>query len=213
MSEKVIVPLRQLGSRSLVIKSHLVAALGEVSPIERGLFRLGTGNTDPLLLLSGQFVGTTLFLFFAFAGTQYVCRRLHCPCRWRRADRSSFSSSLFHFPFSFSSVANSPANSITGQTTSGLNGSTISTVNTSSRKSRPACESVSSPGQSRAHRAALRPTVLYIAFAFGMSLTATAWCMSRVSGSLYNPAVSCAEVSLTRLPLTEEILTRLGLRD
>ena len=30
-------------------------------------------------------------------------------------------------------------------------------------------------------------TVLYIAFAFGMSLTATAWCMSRVSGSLYNP--------------------------
>lgn len=36
-------------------------------------------------------------------------------------------------------------------------------------------------------------TVLYIAFAFGMSLTATAWCMSRVSGSLYNPAVSYAE--------------------
>ncbi|GAA5868373.1 hypothetical protein JCM3774_003271 [Rhodotorula dairenensis] len=124
MSEKVIVPLRQLGSRSLVIKSHLVAALGE-------------------------FVGTTLFLFFAFAGTQ---------------------------------VANSPANSITGQTASGLNGSTVSTVNTSS--------------------------LLYIAFAFGMSLTATAWCMSRVSGSLYNPAVSLGLLLVGALsPLRAAILT------
>ena len=84
MSEKVIVPLRQLGSRSLVIKSHLVAALGEVSAT---LFRPRDGNTDPSPLLSGQFVGTTLFLFFAFAGTQYVCRRLYCPCRSRRADK------------------------------------------------------------------------------------------------------------------------------
>ncbi|KAG0657703.1 hypothetical protein C6P46_006259 [Rhodotorula mucilaginosa] len=124
MSEKVIVPLRQLGSRSLVIKSHLVAALGE-------------------------FVGTTLFLFFAFAGTH---------------------------------VANSPANSITGQTTSGLNGSTVSTVNTSS--------------------------LLYIAFAFGMSLTATAWCMSRVSGSLYNPAVSLGLLLVGAMsPVRAAILT------
>ncbi|KWU42129.1 aquaporin-like protein [Rhodotorula sp. JG-1b] len=124
MSEKVIVPLRQLGSRSLVIKSHLVAALGE-------------------------FVGTTLFLFFAFAGTH---------------------------------VANSPANSITGQTASGLNGSTVSTVNTSS--------------------------LLYIAFAFGMSLTATAWCMSRVSGSLYNPAVSLGLLLVGAMsPIRAAILT------
>ncbi|GAA5975960.1 hypothetical protein JCM10908_005339 [Rhodotorula pacifica] len=124
MSEKVIVPLRQLGSRGLVIKSHLVAALGE-------------------------FVGTTLFLFFAFAGTQ---------------------------------AANSPANSITGNTTTGWNGSTVSTVNTSS--------------------------LLYIAFAFGMSLTATAWCMSRVSGSLYNPAVSLGLLLVGAMsPLRAAILT------
>ncbi|BGP54383.1 hypothetical protein JCM8202_000817 [Rhodotorula sphaerocarpa] len=106
MSEKIVQPLRQLGSRSLAVKSHLVAATGE-------------------------FVGTVAFLWFALAGTH---------------------------------VANLPANSITGQTAAGLNGSTTATVNTSS--------------------------LLYIAFAFGMSLTVTAWCMSRVSGGLYNPNVT-----------------------
>ena len=52
---------------------------------------------------------------------------------------------------------------------------------------------------------ALLLTVLYIAFAFGMSLTATAWCMSRVSGSLYNPAVSYAEsFPFTRLMIFDQ---------
>ncbi|POY72677.1 hypothetical protein BMF94_4506 [Rhodotorula taiwanensis] len=124
MSSKIVEPLRMIGSRSLVIKAHLVAALGE-------------------------FVGTTLFLFFALAGTH---------------------------------VANLPANSITGQITGGLNGSSAATANTSS--------------------------LLYIAFAFGMSLTVTAWCMSRVSGSLYNPAVSLGMVLVGAMsPLRAAILT------
>jgi aquaporin rerated protein, other eukaryote len=78
----------------------------------------------------GEYVGTVLFLMFAFGGTN---------------------------------VALSPQTALTSGTTSG-DQSTIQTVNTSN--------------------------LLYISLAFGFSLTVSAWIFFRVSGGLFNPAVS-----------------------
>lgn len=74
----------------------------------------------------GEFVGTTMFLFFAFTGT---------------------------------AVANIPAGT-GGTTTTGGTGFDI-TVQT------------------------------YIALAFGFSLMVNVWVFYRISGGLFNPAVSC----------------------
>ncbi len=62
------------------------------------------------------------------------------------------------------SVANIPTTSVTGATTAGQGGSTAAAVNTSS--------------------------LLYIALSFGFSLAVNAWIFFRVSGGLFNPAVS-----------------------
>jgi len=78
----------------------------------------------------GEYVGTVLFLMFAFGGTN---------------------------------VALSPQTALTSGTTSG-DQSTIQTLNTSN--------------------------LLYISLAFGFSLTVSAWIFFRVSGGLFNPAVS-----------------------
>ncbi|KAJ9107730.1 hypothetical protein QFC21_001190 [Naganishia friedmannii] len=61
-------------------------------------------------------------------------------------------------------VANIPTTSVTGAVTAGEKGSTVAAVNTSS--------------------------LLYIALAFGFSLAVNAWIFFRVSGGLFNPAVS-----------------------
>jgi aquaporin related protein len=62
------------------------------------------------------------------------------------------------------SVANIPTTSVTGATTAGQDGTAASTANTSN--------------------------LLYIALSFGFSLTVNAWIFFRVSGGLFNPAVS-----------------------
>ncbi len=79
-----------------------------------------------VIAMAGEFVGTFLFLFFAFSGTQ---------------------------------VAN------TSQTTSHPNETDI----------------LQGPNPS---------ALLYIALAFGFSLAVNAWVFFRVSGGLFNPAVS-----------------------
>jgi aquaporin rerated protein, other eukaryote len=76
--------------------------------------------------MAGEFVGTFLFLFFAFAGTQ---------------------------------VANTP------QTTTGSQSTTL--------------PQGPNPAQ-----------LLYISLCFGFSLAVNAWIFFRVSGGLFNPAVS-----------------------
>jgi aquaporin related protein len=68
------------------------------------------------------------------------------------------------FALGGTNVALTPATTITGQTAAGEEGSAASTVNTSN--------------------------LLYIALSFGFSLAVNAWIFFRVSGGLFNPAVS-----------------------
>lgn len=71
---------------------------------------------------------------------------------------------------------------MTGATTAGEQGSTAAAVNTSS--------------------------LLYIALAFGFSLAVNAWIFFRVSGGLFNPAVSWGMVLVGALtPLRGALLT------
>ena len=83
-------------------------------------------NFTDLVAVLGEFVGTTMFLFFAFAGTQ---------------------------------VANAPTAQTTGNT------------------------SIAASGPNPA-------TLLYISLSFGFSLMVNAWVFFRISGGLFNPAVS-----------------------
>ncbi|KAL7417984.1 aquaporin-like protein [Mrakia frigida] len=106
------------GTRRTAIKKHFVAALGE-------------------------FVGTTLFIFFAVGGT---------------------------------SVANTPASS----------GSATEAINTNVNPSQ----------------------LLYISLAFGLSLAVNAWVFFRISGGLFNPAVSLGLVLIGGIsPMRGAILT------
>uniref|UniRef100_A0A0K3C7V8 BY PROTMAP: gi/472588445/gb/EMS25917.1/ water channel [Rhodosporidium toruloides NP11] gi/647396237/emb/CDR38261.1/ RHTO0S03e07030g1_1 [Rhodosporidium toruloides] n=1 Tax=Rhodotorula toruloides TaxID=5286 RepID=A0A0K3C7V8_RHOTO len=68
------------------------------------------------------------------------------------------------FALGGTTVANMGETSVTGQTHPGQDGSTATIPNTSN--------------------------LLYIAFSFGISLTVIAWCFYRVSGGLFNPAVT-----------------------
>jgi aquaporin related protein len=83
-------------------------------------------------------------------------------------------SKLYWFPAKYTSdtlvisVANIPTTSVTGGTTEGQSGTTAASVNTSS--------------------------LLYIALSFGFSLAVNAWIFFRVSGGLFNPAVSLGMV-------------------
>ncbi|EIW72441.1 hypothetical protein TREMEDRAFT_16454, partial [Tremella mesenterica DSM 1558] len=72
------------------------------------------------------------------------------------------------FALGGTNVALIPNTSVTGDTTIGQSGSTASTVNTSN--------------------------LLYIALSFGFSLAVNAWIFFRVSGGLFNPAVSLGMV-------------------
>ncbi|KAI9728270.1 MAG: hypothetical protein M1834_007763 [Cirrosporium novae-zelandiae] len=85
----------------------------------------------------GEFIGTTMFLYFAFAGTQ---------------------------------VANIPSGNGGGNSTSG-----------------------SSTGFSAS-------SLLYISFAFGMSLLVNVWIFFRISGGLFNPAVTLAMLLTNAIP-------------
>jgi aquaporin related protein len=88
--------------------------------------RLPNAPRNHFIAMAGEFVGTFLFLFFAFAGTQ---------------------------------VANTP------QTTTGSQSTTL--------------PQGPNPAQ-----------LLYISLCFGFSLAVNAWIFFRVSGGLFNPAVS-----------------------
>ena len=102
----------------------------EKRPLPRptSLFRrLPNAPRNHFIAMAGEFVGTFLFLFFAFAGTQ---------------------------------VANTP------QTTTGSRSTTL--------------PQGPNPAQ-----------LLYISLCFGFSLAVNAWIFFRVSGGLFNPAVSC----------------------
>ncbi|RSH95264.1 hypothetical protein EHS25_000350 [Saitozyma podzolica] len=112
------------GPVSLAIKNHFIAMVGE-------------------------YVGTVLFLMFAFGGTN---------------------------------VALIPTTSVTGSTTEGQDGSAAATVNTSN--------------------------LLFIALCFGFALMVTAWIFFRVSGGLFNPAVSLGMVLVGALtPLRGALLS------
>ncbi|BGP38995.1 hypothetical protein JCM10450v2_002951 [Rhodotorula kratochvilovae] len=112
------------GPLSLSIKNHFVAMVGE-------------------------FVGTTLFLFIAFGGTN---------------------------------VANIPTTSVTGDTTAGQDGTAAAAPNTSN--------------------------LLYIALSFGFSLAVCAWIFFRISGGLFNPAISWAMMLCGAItPLRAALLT------
>lgn len=89
------------------------------------------------LAMVGEFVGTVLFIFFAFGGTQ---------------------------------VANIPTTSVTGATST-----------TSSASTGPSEDIIASPNTS---------SLLFIALSFGFSLTVNAWVFFRISGGLFNPAIS-----------------------
>lgn len=88
-----------------------------------------------LLAMIGEYVGTVLFLFFAFGGAQ---------------------------------VANIPSTSITGSTTTANAGTADVAV-------------AQAPNTS---------SLQFIALSFGFSLTVNAWVFFRISGGLFNPAVS-----------------------
>ncbi|WVR05922.1 hypothetical protein IAU60_002948 [Kwoniella sp. DSM 27419] len=86
------------------------------------------------------------------------------------------------FALGGTNVALIPATSLTGDTTAGQDGSAASTVNTSN--------------------------LLYIALSFGFSLAVNAWIFFRVSGGLFNPAVSLGMVLVGALtPLRGALLT------
>jgi aquaporin related protein len=86
------------------------------------------------------------------------------------------------FALGGTNVALIPNTSITGQTAAGEQDSTVSTVNTSN--------------------------LLYIALSFGFSLAVNAWIFFRVSGGLFNPAVSLGMVLVGALtPVRGALLT------
>lgn len=97
------------------------------SPIRTLLRRLPPTSRGHTVAVLGEFVGTTSFLFFAFAGTQ---------------------------------VANISSNTNTGDM-----------VQTKVAQKNPA-------------------QLLYISLSFGFSLATNAWVFFRISGGLFNPAVS-----------------------
>lgn len=81
------------------------------------------------------------------------------------------------------SVANIPTTSVTGATTAGQDGTAASAPNTSNR-----AFATSLSLTLQADPSSL--PVLYIALSFGFSLAVNAWIFFRVSGGLFNPAVS-----------------------
>jgi len=86
------------------------------------------------------------------------------------------------FALGGTNVALIPATSLTGGVTAGQDNSAVSTVNTSN--------------------------LLYIALSFGFSLAVNAWTFFRVSGGLFNPAVSLGMVLVGALtPLRGALLT------
>ncbi|KAK4683844.1 hypothetical protein P7C73_g6376, partial [Tremellales sp. Uapishka_1] len=86
------------------------------------------------------------------------------------------------FALGGTNVANIPATSITGATAAGQSGTAVSTANTSN--------------------------LLYISLSFGFSLAVNAWIFFRVSGGLFNPAVSLGMVLVGALtPLRGALLT------
>ncbi|GAA6001372.1 uncharacterized protein JCM10292_007038 [Rhodotorula paludigena] len=86
------------------------------------------------------------------------------------------------FALGGTNVANIPTTSVTGATQSGQDGSTASVANTSN--------------------------LLYIALCFGFSLAVNAWIFFRVSGGLFNPAVSLGMLLVGALtPLRAALLT------
>ncbi|WWC58698.1 uncharacterized protein I303_101242 [Kwoniella dejecticola CBS 10117] len=86
------------------------------------------------------------------------------------------------FALGGTNVANIPTTSVTGTTTAGQDGTSAAAANTSN--------------------------LLYIALSFGFSLAVNAWIFFRVSGGLFNPAVSLGMVLVGALtPLRGVLLT------
>lgn len=120
-------------------------------------------------------------MIFALGGTKWVWI---APCeRMRRLT---------------SSVALIPSTNVTGSTTAGQDGSTASQVNTSNLCATSCREDHEDTLTNR----------LYIALSFGFSLAVNAWIFFRVSGGLFNPAVSLGMVLVGALtPLRGALLT------
>ena len=93
------------------------------------------------------------------------------------------------FALGGTNVANIPSTSVTGGTTAGQSGSTAATANTSNLSVySPPSSSESGPVVDLHFR-------LFIALSFGFSLAVNAWIFFRVSGGLFNPAVSAKQSS------------------
>ncbi|GAA5951002.1 hypothetical protein JCM8115_005029 [Rhodotorula mucilaginosa] len=96
---------------------------------------------------------------------QYGSRRLAAKNHFVAGLGEYVGTTLFMlFALGATNIANIPSTSVTGSTTAGQDGSAAQTLNTSN--------------------------LLYISFAFGISLTVTAWCFFRVSGGLFNPSIT-----------------------
>ncbi|KAH6722271.1 aquaporin-like protein [Leptodontidium sp. MPI-SDFR-AT-0119] len=95
----------------------------------------------------GEFVGTTMFLFFAFAGTQVA---------------------------NIQSEASTDSNSTTNTTSGGATGFNVSVY-------------------------------LYISVIFGFSLMVNVWIFFRISGGLFNPAVTLGMVMVGAVPVVRAI--------
>ncbi|GAA6029770.1 hypothetical protein JCM8097_001041 [Rhodosporidiobolus ruineniae] len=86
------------------------------------------------------------------------------------------------FALGIANVANIPTTSVTGETQAGQDGSQASVANTSN--------------------------LLYIALGFGFSLAVTAWTFFRISGGLFNPAVSFGMMLIGAItPIRAALLT------
>ncbi|GAA5868368.1 hypothetical protein JCM3774_003269 [Rhodotorula dairenensis] len=118
-----------------------------------------------------------------FKRSQYGSRRLALKNHIVAAVGEYVGTTLFMlFALGATNIANLPTTSVTNNTTEGEAGSTVQTANTSN--------------------------LLYIAFAFGISLTVTAWCFARISGGLFNPAITLGMFLIGALsPLRAAILT------
>merc|ERR1711939_1087776 len=111
-------------------------------------FKTASTNSPPDFVATiGEFVGTTMFLFFAFAGTQVA---------------------------NIQSEASTDNSSTTNTTSGGATGFNVSVY-------------------------------LYISVIFGFSLMVNVWIFFRISGGLFNPAVTLGMVMVGAVPVVRAI--------
>jgi hypothetical protein len=187
----------QYGSRRLALKNHVVAAVGEVrSPIRS----LRAKASAPDRSASRRSVCRN-DAFHAVRPRRYQVRQATFPFASRSSRTDTRYAASPTFPPLQSPTARlrvTPAQPfklptpVTVRRHSPRSPSTHMLIPTYHQCS-PLC--VQSPGSTRSIRCAdADVAVADIAFAFGFSLTVTAWCFARISGGLFNPAITSAYI-------------------